>query len=121
MDERQGRVTPVLMEDCNWQDLHLMMRGIQCIDFRTDLDEAQRRLLALWDIEAEYGSPTGATEFLRANTSEVGAPLEQISNSIGMTLVSIPPGEFLMGSTPAEARRASEEYQHRVLITRPYW
>jgi len=121
MEERQGRVTPVLVEDCNWQDLHLMMRGIQCIDFRTDPNDAQRRLLALWDIEPESGNLTGSTSYSRINPSEVGIRLEQISNSIGMLLVSIPPGEFLMGSPATEARRASEEYQHRVLITKPYW
>ena len=59
-----------------------------------------------------------------------------------MTLVLIPPGEFLMGSTPEENRRGREDGrrcqaqvgltgstarlkeegpQHRVAITKPYW
>ena len=62
-------------------------------------------------------------------------------NPIGMTLVLIPPGEFLMGSTPQQhaiAREmsvevlnghdpytlralATEQPQHRVAITKPYW
>jgi formylglycine-generating enzyme required for sulfatase activity len=68
----------------------------------------------------------------------LGTPVERM-NSVGMTLTLIPPGEFLMGSTPeqmAEARKIAEtdvhpekNYwariqleapQHRVRLTRPY-
>ena len=59
-------------------------------------------------------------------------------NSIGLKLVLIPPGEFLMGSTPAQVEQAlatatalkmsgpdkryipDESPQHRVVITRPF-
>jgi serine/threonine protein kinase len=63
------------------------------------------------------------------------------TNTIGMTLVLIPPGEFLMGSTPEQSalgrkmaedakikpdawewqRLAEEGPQHRVTLTKPYW
>jgi formylglycine-generating enzyme required for sulfatase activity/serine/threonine protein kinase len=65
----------------------------------------------------------------------------ETTNSIGMRLTLIPPGEFLMGSTPeqnalavklaeeaklppsaSELQRLKEEMpQHRVVITKPYW
>ena len=66
-------------------------------------------------------------------------PVEQ-KNAIGMTFILIPPGEFLMGSTPEQneagreigkadkippddwvwARMFHEVPQHRVVITKPY-
>jgi formylglycine-generating enzyme required for sulfatase activity len=45
-----------------------------------------------------------------------------ITNSIGMKLVEIPPGEFLMGSPDSDmAAPADEKPQHRVRITRPFY
>jgi formylglycine-generating enzyme required for sulfatase activity len=50
----------------------------------------------------------------------LGTPVE-ITNSVGMKLVLIPPGEFLMGSPESEQRRYSVEHQHRVRITKPFY
>jgi formylglycine-generating enzyme required for sulfatase activity len=44
-----------------------------------------------------------------------------ITNKLGMRLALIPPGEFQMGSPADEAERKSDETQHRVRITRPFW
>ena len=44
-----------------------------------------------------------------------------LTNSIGMKMVLIPPGEFLMGSPESEKDRSSEELQHRVRITKPFY
>jgi len=45
-----------------------------------------------------------------------------ITNSIGMKLVYIPPGEFMMGSPPSEIERNSDEGpQHRVKITNGFY
>jgi formylglycine-generating enzyme required for sulfatase activity/tRNA A-37 threonylcarbamoyl transferase component Bud32 len=53
------------------------------------------------------------------------APAEQekeITNSLGMKLVLIPPGKFLMGSPASEAaRRENEGPQHEVLISKPFY
>jgi len=46
---------------------------------------------------------------------------QQITNSIGMRLILIPPGEFLMGSPEEEAGRNDDEYQHSVRITKPFY
>ena len=43
-----------------------------------------------------------------------------ITNSIGMELVLIPPGEFMMGSTDAENGDDDEKPQHRVQISQPF-
>jgi formylglycine-generating enzyme required for sulfatase activity len=46
---------------------------------------------------------------------------EKITNSIGMKLVLVKPGTFLMGSPPDEAGRFEDEDQHEVEITRPFY
>jgi formylglycine-generating enzyme required for sulfatase activity len=44
-----------------------------------------------------------------------------IVNSIGMKLVLVKPGVFLMGSPANEAEREDDEYQHEVEITQPFY
>jgi len=45
-----------------------------------------------------------------------------ISNSIGMTLVLIPPGEFMMGSPDSDSDAGSNwKPQHKVKITKPFY
>ncbi|MEX1026845.1 MAG: bifunctional serine/threonine-protein kinase/formylglycine-generating enzyme family protein [Candidatus Paceibacterota bacterium] len=43
------------------------------------------------------------------------------TNTIGMKLALIPAGEFLMGSPESEEHRSSNETQHRVQITNPFY
>jgi formylglycine-generating enzyme required for sulfatase activity len=45
----------------------------------------------------------------------------QITNSLGMKLVLISAGEFMMGSPGDEEERFDEEQQHRVRITKPFY
>ncbi len=54
-----------------------------------------------------------------ARTPKAG---ETITNSIGMKMVLLPAGEFMMGSPESEADRSKDEGpQHRVRITRPFY
>jgi formylglycine-generating enzyme required for sulfatase activity len=46
---------------------------------------------------------------------------KEITNSIGMKLVRIPSGTFTMGSPKDEAGRKSDEDEHTVEITRPFY
>jgi len=46
---------------------------------------------------------------------------KEITNSIGMKLVLIPAGEFMMGSPEGEEGRNADEQQHRVRITKPFY
>jgi formylglycine-generating enzyme required for sulfatase activity len=43
------------------------------------------------------------------------------TNSLGMKLALIPPGEFQMGSPEIERDRRRDEQQHRVRITKPFY
>jgi uncharacterized protein (TIGR02996 family) len=45
----------------------------------------------------------------------------QTRNQIGMRLKLLPPGEFLMGSLESEGGHDSDEYQHRVEMTEPFF
>jgi formylglycine-generating enzyme required for sulfatase activity len=82
---------------------------------------------------------TKAKEHQEAWAKHLGVPVEE-TNSIGMKLVLVPPGEFDMGSTPEEVAWAleyakqnkitdkwylgnvpSEAPRHRVKITKPFY
>ena len=77
---------------------------------------------------------TKAKEHQAAWAKHLIVPVE-IANSIGMKLVLIPPGEFMMGSpndliveemrlhggSPYGVSLLAEGPQHRVRITKPYW
>ena len=55
-----------------------------------------------------------------ANTSSAQPPKE-ITNSIGMKLVLIPKGTFMMGSPESEEGRGEDETQHGVTISKDYY
>ncbi len=62
-----------------------------------------------------------ATEVQDAAAKAWGLPLE-ITNSIGMKLRLIPPGEFMMGSPETEKGRwVDEGPQHPIRITKPFY
>jgi formylglycine-generating enzyme required for sulfatase activity len=46
---------------------------------------------------------------------------DTVTNSVGMKLVYIPPGEFIMGSPENEQHRRNNEKQHRVILTKGFW
>jgi formylglycine-generating enzyme required for sulfatase activity len=56
-----------------------------------------------------------------APKSESTLTIKVITNSIGMKLSLIPAGKFLMGSPRTEADRESQEVQHEVAITKPFY
>ena len=72
-------------------------------------------------------SCTGSSETNRAgissesqSTSQV-RDLPKITNSIGMKLVLIPKGKFMMGSPESEESRDENETQHEVTISKDYY
>ena len=99
-----------------------------------------------WALPAGPAPPPAIAPFDAAKAKEhqaawakyLGVPVE-MTNSIGMKFVLIPPGEFDMGSTEAEVAKLLEEAKatnltswyidrlpaeapkHRVRITKPFW
>jgi formylglycine-generating enzyme required for sulfatase activity len=53
--------------------------------------------------------------------AEAGEGDKALTNSLGMKLVVIPAGKFLMGSPVTEKERDPGEVQHEVEITRPFY
>jgi len=57
-------------------------------------------------------------EIMTPEQVELGGP---VVNDIGVVLVSIPPGEFMMGSPSSETGRRGNETQHRVRISQSHF
>ncbi len=51
MDHRLEHVVPVLAKDCEWQDLHLMLRTRQLVFLNHNLEEGKAKLLSVWEAE----------------------------------------------------------------------
>ncbi|MFM7976377.1 MAG: formylglycine-generating enzyme family protein, partial [Pirellula sp.] len=62
---------------------------------------------------------TGSSETNRAGVPDNA--METITNSIGMKLVLIPKGTFMMGSPESEEARVGDETQHEVTISKDYY
>ena len=68
--------------------------------------------------------PPGAQEVPNDGPTEGhdnSAPAELFTNSIGMEFVLIPAGSFMMGSPASEEKRDSDETQHKVTISKPFY
>src|SRR5262249_49280927 len=63
----------------------------------------------------------GLALFAVSRAAEPGARPKEITNSIGMKLVLIPAGKFVMGSPKTEKERHDDEEQHEISITRPFY
>ncbi len=61
------------------------------------------------------------TETPAAVPSGKSDPVRAITNSIGMKMVWMPAGEFMMGSPSTERNRRGDETQHRVRLTKGYY
>jgi formylglycine-generating enzyme required for sulfatase activity len=106
-------------------------------DFHNDMDRLIRGIedvvSALRERSAPRGPRTQGSEDRksadekssiepRVRSSAAVKEPEQITNSIGMKLVLIPAGEFLMGSPDSDQyARDDEKPQHQVQITRPFY
>jgi serine/threonine protein kinase/formylglycine-generating enzyme required for sulfatase activity len=70
--------------------------------------------------QAPKGKPPTPPAATKQLTGHVTSPPEPIVNSMGMRLVPIPTGEFLMGS-PERQGDDDEHPRHRVRINRPFY
>lgn len=67
LDERKGRIVPVRIDDCDETDLHLKLRQIQAVDFRSDRALAQQRLLSTWSADPQAPVTPSAEEHVRVS------------------------------------------------------
>ncbi|MCE9529762.1 MAG: SUMF1/EgtB/PvdO family nonheme iron enzyme [Planctomycetes bacterium] len=73
------------------------------------------------DAGAPLASTTPAKSPLQPPKTPMRPAQKLITNSVGMRLVLIPPGSFVMGSPPDESGRGEDETQHRVKLTKPFY
>jgi formylglycine-generating enzyme required for sulfatase activity len=79
-------------------------------------------LLLLLILNSLGGSPTKEKRDGKEKKSqEKPVPGEVLTNSIGMELVPIKAGKFVMGSPRSEVGRADDEDQHEVVLTRDFY
>ena len=75
-------------------------------------------------VKQRAGAKFGAVQLpdFRGELNEISLSVaREFVNAIGMKFAFIPAGEFLMGSPESEKERNSNEYQHRVRITQPFY
>jgi formylglycine-generating enzyme required for sulfatase activity len=82
-------------------------------------------LLVFWKQEhdatrAAYEGPPTGFALVERFEGEVNFVPWKMTNSLGMNLLLIPKGKFLMGSPKGEEDRQDEEVPHEVAITRPF-
>lgn len=58
---------------------------------------------------------------LSLHAQEKKEPAKQLTNSVGMKFVWIPPGSFVMGSPEEEKQRNLSEIQHKVTLTKGFY
>jgi 6-phosphofructokinase 1 len=49
MDQRWGKIVPILLSECDTDELHLKLRSIQFVDFRNNYKTGRENLLSTWD------------------------------------------------------------------------
>ncbi len=68
-----------------------------------------------------FESAEDEAAYAASNTSSAQDEIDLIENSIGMKLVRIPAGTFMMGSPRSEPDRIPREELHEVSITQPFY
>lgn len=97
---RWGRIVPVLVKDCNALDFHLHMPQIQYVDFREPNEEANRRLLRVF--ESLGHRPLGDA------SAQILSPALKVTSSLAQ--IDAPKSHFHCGPwVPAEYFIGREE------------
>jgi formylglycine-generating enzyme required for sulfatase activity len=90
-------------------------------DFHAQVDRLVRGIEKLFQ-NAVSAPPAAARPVVNEPVAALVEPAKLITNSIGMKLVLIPAGEFLMGSPDSDQDAYDHEKpQHRVRITQPFY
>ena len=100
LEERRGRVIPVLYRTCDPTDLHLKLRRIQYIDFRWDRETARNKLLAIWKLnyvhtieneepsespeKVDRGRVKAVSQKAALDLGEPQLPIPQINNAVDL-------------------------------------
>ncbi len=120
-----GHNAPVTAMTCS-SDGSLLISGdaagtVRVWSFATGVAEAEQKRAAQPPLAVAPFHAREACEHQQTWSKHLGQPME-LTNSIGMKLVFIPAGEFLMGSPADDSKAHPEEMpQHTVRITKPFY
>ncbi len=89
--------------------------GSYHVEVSKDGYETDKRWVELAAGEDKYES------FRLEKSPEAAGGGPSFTNSLGMKFVRIPAGTFMMGSPSSETNRDSDETQHRVTLTKPFY
>jgi formylglycine-generating enzyme required for sulfatase activity len=89
--------------------------------FNSDVKKAKEFMEEPTKSRTEISSPPVRQEEQSATNSNETSHLKKFTNRIGMKFVLIPAGSFTMGNPPDEPNRDTDETQHEVNITKPYY
>jgi formylglycine-generating enzyme required for sulfatase activity len=67
------------------------------------------------------GLAVALASHLPIHAQEKKDPPKNVTNSLGMKFVWIPPGTFMMGSPKEEKERQANETQHKVTLTKGFY
>ncbi|HUG93653.1 MAG TPA: protein kinase, partial [Planctomycetaceae bacterium] len=86
---RHDRVIPVLIESCEPGECHLQLRLLQHVDYTADLDQARRRLLAVFESAGStvHDSPLEATLLDDETASQKLRRIRDARDAAGLPLV----------------------------------
>lgn len=124
IENRPGRIVPVLLKDCQALSFHLQLPPIQHVDFRVDSDESRRRLVRAFGLDEEVSHMSDEREAPSAQSPPVNPPPgtnpldpPQMHFHCGPWV----PAEFFIGRERqlTEARHLVESGQSFLIIGQP--
>lgn len=80
IDNRDGHIVPLFVRDCNPDDIHLRLRTIQYLDFRTDPSTGRDSLVRIWG-KPRSGLGTAISKSPLNYPSASGVPLASSSGT----------------------------------------
>lgn len=89
LENRRGKLVPVLIGDCDPQECHLRLRQIQYLDLRRGNPEGRAELLRVWNLGPVQSSPSTdpITPSVASGAGVGGRKARPISRVAGATLV----------------------------------
>jgi formylglycine-generating enzyme required for sulfatase activity len=132
--KRRGIIVPALIDDLTEENIPYRFRRIHAANLVgwkgalphtgfEDLARAVEGLLATRaDRPAKVSTVTAPAPIIQPAPPPLTGVETQVNPKDGLTYVWIPPGKFMMGCSPDDSERGSDEKPpHEVTITRGFW
>lgn len=96
-EHRENAVVPVLKEECDWKNFHLLLSNCQHSDFRIDYDFGKRQLLGTWGVAPKNPDPEqlGSKRRVGKDIDEEGDDSKTVADLIQWAWVKLKEGDFV--------------------------